>query len=849
MTRKRSIVAALIAVASGALALRLPQLDRRPMHTDEAVHAIKFDELWHTGRYVYDLNEYHGPILYYCALPVVWLSGAHTLADTSEKTFRLVPVLFGVGLILLLLMVGDGLGWTAALCAGTLLAVSPAFVFYSRYYIQEMLLVFFTIALLAAGWRYVQTRRVGWLLAAGAALGLMQATKETCIVALGCMAVALSATLVWTAGWRGMRAHLRPYARPVAWTATALVAIVVSALLYSAMGHNLRGPVDSLRAYGTYFARAGDHGVHVHPWYYYLRILLYTKLAPGPWWSEALILGLSLCGTVAIISRRGVAGGSLPWLRFLVVYTWLMTVVYSAISYKTPWSMLSFLCGHILLAGVGAVALLRGARRWWLQAALGIVLLAGSYHLGRQAVAASYRFCADNRNPYVYAQAVPDVVRLGGYVERLAAVHPDGRDMLIKVFADDPWPLPWYLRGFARVGYWENVPPEPDAPVMIVAPELEASLAPLLTHESQVNHYGQLPGRTLAVYVERGLYEDFVAQQPRSSRQEAARVIRAEGESVLGLADALRAGDLHRFRHQAMACTWEVFIRGGEQRPTEQAAQAAFDEIDRLENELSRFRPTSDVSRVNQTAAGEALRIGPDAYACLELAVRLHAETLGAFDVGIGGLVDRAVRGSSAESRGRPLGRDAELPLGVKLDRPTRTVTRLQDDVSVDLGGIGKGFAIDAAAALLQDWGVTAGLVHSGQSTAYAWGSLPGDEGWPIAVRDPDRRGAALGRLVLRDQALSGSGALLHGPHIIDPRTGGPAEGPPGAWALAPSAALADALSTAFMVLTPEEIRSYCKAHPDITALLLSAVGGSARLVEFGASPRWSANSSAPPSE
>ena len=134
------------------------RLGERPMHTDEAVHAVKFGLLYDTGRYVYNPKEFHGPTLYYFSLPFVWLSGAHSYAEIrNEVPLRLTPVLFGAGLIALVLFVSDGIGRVAAVCAAVLTAVSPAMAFFSRHYVQEMLLVFFTFCLIAAGWRYART--------------------------------------------------------------------------------------------------------------------------------------------------------------------------------------------------------------------------------------------------------------------------------------------------------------------------------------------------------------------------------------------------------------------------------------------------------------------------------------------------------------------------------------------------------------------------------------------------------------------------------------------------------------------------------------------------------------------
>ena len=238
MKHRLAVWVLILLATAGALWLRLPSLDRRPMHLDEAIHTIKCDTLWQTGEYVYDPNEYHGPTLYYLTLPILWLSGSHTYAESQAWMYRLVPVLAGVALVLLLLLIHDGLGRAATVCAAILTAISPAMVYYSRYYIQEMLLVCFTMAATACFWRYMRSRQWGWALGGGVALGLMHATKETCVIAYGAIMAALLINIVWHLQLRGLAVVWRGYIGRIAMVGGLIGAIVVSFLLYSAFFTN-----------------------------------------------------------------------------------------------------------------------------------------------------------------------------------------------------------------------------------------------------------------------------------------------------------------------------------------------------------------------------------------------------------------------------------------------------------------------------------------------------------------------------------------------------------------------------------------------------------------------------------
>ena len=468
----------ILVVALGAFAVRAPRLSMRPMHTDEAVHADKFGTLLETGTYKYDPGEYHGPTLNYFTLIPAWLTSAHTYTEVTEVTLRIVPVAFGVLLIVLAVLLADGLG-VAAVPAVVLTALSPAMVFYSRYYIQEMLLVCFTFGAIACGYRYVRARTLPWAVATGAFVGLMHATKETAVVALGSMGLALVlVAFVERSRGRPVREVLAGV-RPLHLALGLVAAVVVSALFYSSFFRHPRGILNSYLAYAAYFSRAaGASTAHVHPWHYYLQTLLFSRYGEGPIWTEGWIVLLAVVGVVAAV--RGTRVGSIDpkLVRFLAFYTVAMTVVYSAIPYKTPWCLLGFLHGMILLAGVGAVMLLAWVRRPAGRAVVTVLLVIAAGHLAFQAYRANFVYYADSRNPYVYAHPTEEVFTIVEKVKEFAGLHGLGYSEPIQVAVPgyDYWPLPWYLRSL-KVAWYPDIPKaEPIGPLILVSDKLEEAL-------------------------------------------------------------------------------------------------------------------------------------------------------------------------------------------------------------------------------------------------------------------------------------------------------------------------------------------------------------------------------------
>ena len=278
--------------------------------------------------------------------------------------------------------------------------------------------------------------------------------------------------------------------------------------------------------------------------------------------------------------------------------------------------------------------------------------------------------------------------------------------------------------------------------------------------------------------------------------------------------------DIRRFSHEAMATVYEVYAVHPDEQYAAQAAQAAFDLVDRLERELSRFQPNSDITRINQLAAGAHTRVTPTTLECLVIARHMFELTGGVFDVSIG----------------------TGLP-SLEIDPDELVVRASTSGVQIDLGGIGKGYAVDLVAELLEDWDLERSLVHGGFSSLLALEPPAGIGGWPLTLSDPRDSSRVLARLSVSQTALGASGVRKKD-HIVDPRSGEPVRGRLASWVAVPrprkgeqgerggpgeqgegprlaAAAVADALTTAFMMMSVEEIDELCARTPGVEAWLL----------------------------
>ena len=294
-------------------------------------------------------------------------------------------------------------------------------------------------------------------------------------------------------------------------------------------------------------------------------------------------------------------------------------------------------------------------------------------------------------------------------------------------------------------------------------------------------------------------------------------------------------------RH-AMATRFELVLHGENETTLRAAGEEALREVDRLENQLSLYRPGSEIAQLNARAAREPVQVSPELFTLLQHAQRLHAETDGAFDITVGPLVrcwgfttnEGKMPSAEAIAEAR-----ASVGMGlVQLDSSRRTVRFAHQGVMLDLGAIGKGYAVERGAELLREAGMTSALFHGGTSTICAIGQPPDSDAWTVAIeRPPTMVGnipfPELPTVRLKDESLSVSaiwgrvfqaGGKNFG-HVIDPRTGQPVDG---AWLSAvilTRATETDALSTALLTLGTTGFERFVDMRRGLRALLVTGSG------------------------
>lgn len=551
VSKKTWIIASVVILSVAAL-LRFYDLNLVPLHHDEGVNGNFLIRLVREGYYQYDPANYHGPTLYYFAalFPRILrtLFGVQTQNSVGLTTpaIRFIPALFGLGTVALILTLRRNLGTIATLSAAALLAISPGAVYLSRYFIHESQFVFFTLAIVVAGLKYYERANPTYLSLAALSVALLVATKETAIISVIVLGLALLLTYVYgtlrgqthnTAKRKKGRSDSRSKGQQLSfveraggtaniaiWIVVAVaIFIIVNVLFYSSFFRNFpKGVWDAIKTF-EFWSKTGKEA-HGKP------------LTTYVWWlllQESPLILLGAMGAMLAVFKP-----TKTLALFSGLWAFGLMAAYSLINYKTPWLSLSFIVPLSLCSGYAFQWIYEefgqmGFGRAGQAVALGIVLIlvtgsvpglvrayaqdkvhAATFIPGYQTLDLNFRNY-DNDDPYyvyVYAHTRRDLLRMLDEVERIAQRTHQGGQTGITIVSPEYWPLPWYLRDYTRVGYHGRMV-QTNEPVIIAsqgqASEVESTLGDRYQQvRSGLNGEGTFslrPGVDLLLYTRREL--------------------------------------------------------------------------------------------------------------------------------------------------------------------------------------------------------------------------------------------------------------------------------------------------------------------------------------------------------
>lgn len=304
----------------------------------------------------------------------------------------------------------------------------------------------------------------------------------------------------------------------------------------------------------------------------------------------------------------------------------------------------------------------------------------------------------------------------------------------------------------------------------------------------------------------------------------------------------LNTHGIHHFTHVAMATQFDLFIHHENKEYAAQAAWEAIKEIDRLENELSRFKPNSDISRINNLSRDERIILSEDTFNCILAGIRLYDETFGAFNIACGALLkcrlnpDYTLRNPTKKeiAAAKSKSRIEKLILHPE----DFSIEVLVEGTIIDLGALGKGYTIDRVSEILNEWEIKCALISAGRSSIKAIGTPPDLPGWEISISNPVNNNQFLKKILIKDVSVGASG-LSKGNHIINTISGEPEVSKGGCWTFCDNAVDADAFSTAFMILKEETVRKIVAGKESLSAIVVGKKEnlGTEDILEFGMIP------------
>jgi len=461
-----------------AIAARFLRLDLRPMHTDEAVHGLKFGELLENGAYRYDRTDYHGPTLNYFTLIHASLRRENLITEIDERLLRSVPAFFGVALLALMLLLAGSLGRRYVLISAIFIALSPQLVFYSRYYIQEILLVFFNAALIISLFRYFLKPSYGWAIAAGVSAGLMAATKETWVIFAVIQALTLASIIFWQNGFSGGLEMMKKFPGRRDFWIIPFVAVIIFSSLITSFFTNIQAIVDSLYFYLNNISRASGGTPHENPWWFYLSLFAGQSEGSAPFRSDLWLGAGAAAGIFFLFRGKSALTPGRIFMLTAGISSFASLIFFSILPYKTPWSILCVTTGLIFPAvwlvetGKGRTAKII----LWSAAVLFIL------HSVWQIYADNFKNYDNPSNPLVYSHPQEDVRIISDKVHDIFGKMKGEEGFYIDIIVgkNEYWPMPWYLRDISRSGWFdrvqENVPAAPFILAQTTDPDLGRKL-------------------------------------------------------------------------------------------------------------------------------------------------------------------------------------------------------------------------------------------------------------------------------------------------------------------------------------------------------------------------------------
>ena len=476
------------AILLAAALLRLLFLTEKPLHHDEGVNGLFLVNLFRTGYYHYDPANYHGPSLYYIAvLPTAVNNLFHWGHGLSTFVIRFVTAAFGVGTVWLMLCLRRYIGTAGALAAAAFATVSPGFVYFSRYFIHEILFVFFSLGVIVAWLWYRETGKKYYLMLASASAAMLFTTKETWIITTGVWLIAIPCTTIYLR-LRGRNddapagIEQQELGNTKLYLICAGIFVVIGVLLYTSFFTNPKGILDSVRTF-TYWSRTGQTGIYNREWWTYFAWM---------WQEEAPILVLGAIGTlVAPFRARSY------FTVFCAFWSVGIFAAYSLVPYKTPWLALSLILPLTIMSGYAvSVAFQPGLRA--LTTVIAGMAIAGSLY---QAIDVSFVNYDNDAYAYVYAHTNRDFLGLISEIDSIAEANPAKKDIGITVMSPEHWPLPWYLREYTHVGYWGKIVPTSEPIVIALQSQVEEVEQQLGSKYRLVSTHDLRPGNKLFLFV------------------------------------------------------------------------------------------------------------------------------------------------------------------------------------------------------------------------------------------------------------------------------------------------------------------------------------------------------------